>query len=100
MVGVAAQSHAAEMVQLHSFGDGLPFVVFPDDSVDDPVGVSGSSFVFAVSVGGLWSLPEPALGFGVYLDQAGDACEFAAVEYVWGVWHVSNVLACDACIKP
>lgn len=85
VVGVDAETLAAQVVELHSFRNGLESGVFPQDAVCDSFSLSGES-VLSVSVGGLWSGPEPA---SVWLD--GDLPHeggvLASVECVGGEGH-------------
>lgn len=80
--GIDAVAYAAEMVELHTFGDWLVVGVFPHSAVDDSWRVTGSSLGEGVAVAVEASLPFPAAGFGVDFDESHEAGLFCSVELV------------------
>ena len=78
---VAAGAVAAEVIELHPVWDWLVVVVFPQDPVDNSVAVAGADLVFAVAVGSLGALPDPAV-INV-LDLTLDAGVLAGCESPW-----------------
>ena len=80
MFGVAAVSDAAEVVELHAFGDLAVVKVLEDDAVDCFLEVSWASLPLAVAVLGGFSEPFPASGFAADAYESVESCEFGPVE--------------------